>query len=197
MKNLPLLFIAFLLFTANACKKTASCGAHGHDVKGTCACDTSWTGVHCETESACSKTACSIHGHCVSGTCQCDDGWSGSACNQQIIATDAYTGNYHMTGNSQFWRTGDTAYYAPVAVDNTTAISRLDNLNLSVGGHTCTYSAYYSTAYETKFIWYGAGTNQIILTYSRPVGDWVYYYESNSTVTGEGTNTTLQGTKIP
>ncbi|MCX6199102.1 MAG: EGF-like domain-containing protein [Bacteroidetes bacterium] len=77
---LSLLFLNVTLFVAG-CKKVADCGEHGHSDKGNCVCDSLWSGVHCETISACAKINCGAHGHCVDGVCVCDTNWGGEHCN--------------------------------------------------------------------------------------------------------------------
>ena len=80
------------------------CGSHGtcnvHDGAAVCACDTDYTGTHCERFDPCLTVSCGSHGRCEaeghSGACQCDDGYSGRHC-------EVYDSCYTVSCGSHGW----------------------------------------------------------------------------------------------
>ena len=142
----------------------------------------------------CNGVTCLNGGICVNGFCVCDVGWTGADCNTAIIPIDSFTGDYHMTGNTTIYNSGQPPAITPI--DDTLAVARVNDSTLSFNG----FELLYNTTQADSFYRYANNSayRTIFLKFHKPFTDDSAFYDLNdSSPVGTGaTIIKMSGVKI-
>ena len=128
-----------------------------------------------EKKDACVGVVCQNGGHCENGICVCQHLWSGSDCSKLIIPLDSFVGNYHMTGKTTVYNSGQPALIS--AIDDTLSIAKLNDSNLLFNGFQLSYGSTPPDSFY-RYVSYSS-YRSVFLQFHKPYTDDSAFYNLN------------------
>ena len=130
---------------------------------------------------ACGNVSCPTGKICVIGNC-----------------IDLLAGNYHMDGSSQSWLMSDPTYHPTTYIDQTVAITRINDLTMSIYGYELTFEPLEGdTLNDYTFLWQpGSPTNFERLSFRKNFDNTALYTSRHGGL-GGGPSVYLEGNKVP
>ena len=122
----------------------------------------------------------------------CPANFTGNNCKFILNPTDSVIGNYHIVGYNSAWYGGTN--YPPVLIDDTVAITKVDNNTLKYAVDSLYFSIPINDS-DSLYV-YGSIADGVTLTFHRPLTDDSAFYDSHYGTEYAGGRTHLAGIKI-